>query len=266
MRLYFEFIKNAFQSNTAYRMDTIIRFFSRIIYILVWTAIWTALYASNAITDSRSGVISLKEMLTYVVLSTGVTIFISNNIIEKLDDKIRSGEIAADLIKPMKFKACLLCGTIGDCLYLTVFQLIPYMVVAALIFSINYPSWTNLLLFTISILNGTFIYYSISYLIGLIGFWYMSVWHLERLLEDAVRLLAGSVIPLWFFPNFLAAISDYLPFKLIYYSPIAIYLGKINLEGAYKTILLQVLWIVILLLIERVMWTKGIKKLVVQGG
>jgi len=118
----------------------------------------------------------------------------------------------------------------------------------------------------LSIINGLLIYFLISYLLGMLGFWYMTIWHFKRLLEDTIRVFAGALIPLWFFPQFLVTVSNYLPFKYIYFIPISIYLQKISLAEAQKAIALQFIWLVTLLALEHFVWQKAIKKLVIQGG
>lgn len=85
-------------------------------------------------------------------------------------------------------------------------------------------------------------------------------------MDDVLRLLSGAFIPLWFFPTALADISSFLPFRLIFFTPISIYLEKISGVEAGGLIAQQLLWIIALLVVEKILWRKGIRKLVIQGG
>src|SRR6185436_4423303 len=106
----------------------------------------------------------------------------------------------------------------------------------------------------------------LAYLLGVTGFWYLEVWHLDRFLGDLVRLLSGAWIPLWFFPVFLLQVSAFLPFRLIYFAPLSIYLEKQSLATAISWIGQQVFWIFLLIVLEQLIWKRAVRKLVVQGG
>ncbi|SCZ09511.1 ABC transporter permease [Alkaliphilus peptidifermentans] len=264
MSLYMRFLLNAFLSKVAYKFDAYLGVISQCVFLFIHISIWKALYISAEIVDVSS--IDLKTMITYSVISAGISLFINNSVIGIMDQKIRTGEIAIDLLRPMNLKTTLFYRKMGDTCFVMIFQFLPVVMIFSFILRINYPSIEFLLYFFITLINGMIIYFLITYIIGLIGFWYLSVWHLSRLLQDLVRLLSGSFIPLWFFPDILSTISLYLPFRFIYFVPISIFLGKVDVLEIYIMIALQIMWILILTIIEKVLWFKGIEKLVIQGG
>jgi ABC-2 type transport system permease protein len=270
VRIYFELVKVAFQTRTAYKMEILLRLFSRVISLFAQVAIWRALVGQTGEADSAMGVISLREMVTYVVVSTGIStfvlLFVAHSPLRRLDGKIRSGAIAMDLIRPLALRASLLCEAIGSNLFEVLVVLFPLVGIGVVVFGMSFPSWRNLLFFVIALLNGFIIYFMISYVSGLLGFWYLEIWHLERFFAELVRLFSGSWIPLWFFPPFLLKLSAFLPFRLIYFVPITIYLGKTEPSETIGLILQQFAWMGILLVIEKALWARGVKKLVVQGG
>jgi ABC-type uncharacterized transport system permease subunit len=65
MRLYREIMTRAFQSHTAYRMDTMMHLVSSLFAILIQTTIWRAIYQGNSEMASNVGNVSMQEMLTY---------------------------------------------------------------------------------------------------------------------------------------------------------------------------------------------------------
>lgn len=266
MKVYFEIVKNTFNSNTAYRANLFFFLLGRLIALFAMVSVWSAIFYNTAKTNSSAGDISLRDMITYVIISTGISIIINNNVAGDIGSKIRSGEIAMDLIKPINLKACLLCQTLGNNAVKLMFQLIPFLLMGILAFGLECPKWDFFVIFLISLVNGLIINFFLAYITGIIGFWYLSVGHINRLLSDISTLLSGYIVPLWFFPKSLLIISDFLPFKLMYFSPITIYLGKISYWESIAILIQQYLWIVILLVIEKVMWIRGVKKLVIQGG
>ena len=266
MKVYIEFLKNAFQSNLAYKMNVFLSLISSIVVLLVQIYFWRALFQEIGQTHTNMGVISFRDMVTYTLVSTGISIAISTTTVFKVNDKIRSGEIAMDLIKPVSLKGMLFCDALGNNSFRMVFELMPFLIVGILMFGIRLPSESYSFLFVISAINGMLIYFSISYLIGLIGFWFLSVGSLSMLFNVLINVFSGQMVPLWFFPQSLFELSIYLPFRLIYFAPLSIFLEKTALADAIGVILHQLLWIGILVGIEKVLWFRAVRKLVIQGG
>lgn len=266
MRVYIEFLKNAFQSNLAYKMNVFLSLVSSIVVLLVQIYFWRALFQDIGQTQTNMGVISFRDMVTYTLVSTGISIAINTTTVFKVNDRIRTGEIAMDLIKPVSLKGMLFCDALGNNGFRMVFQLTPFLIVGILMFGIRLPSEPYLILFVISAINGMMIYFSISYLIGLIGFWFLAVTSLSMLFNVVINVFSGEMVPLWFFPDFLYELSAFLPFRLIYFAPLAIFLEKTVLADAIGFILQQFLWIGILVGIERIIWVRAVRKLVIQGG
>ncbi|HEX3027789.1 MAG TPA: ABC-2 family transporter protein [Clostridia bacterium] len=266
MRLYMEFIKNAFLSSIAYRMDTFLHMLGKLLALFVQISIWYALFKGSSEVGSNMGTVTISEMVSYTMISTFISIFVQNSCISLIDHKINTGEIGMDLIKPMNFKLYLLSMMGGNIIFRIIFEIIPLLAIGIPVFGLMIPTWLHFLLFLIALINGAAVFFLLSYIFGLTGFWYISVWHFDRFLFSTTRLFSGAFIPLWFFPDVLNKVSSYLPFKSIYFVPITIYLEKVGTADALWLILQQLVWIGVLTIVEKAMWKNGIKKLVVQGG
>lgn len=266
MKLYYAFLSNEFQSNLAYKTDVFLRMFGRLMGLFVQVAVWVALFHNTTVADTSMGQISLEDMITYVVISSCISIFINTEGVFRIGDRIRSGDIAVDLMKPIHLHYCLLFQSIGGNMSRILFELIPLFVVTLLMFPIQFPSAAMFLVFVIALVNGFLLNFLLAYIVGLIGFWYLNIYHLYRLLGDVIKLFSGAWIPLWFFPGMLADLSLFLPFRLIFFSPISIYLGKVSMTEALLLVVQQVMWVGILSLVTWLVWRKGIGRLVIQGG
>ncbi|MBN2443648.1 MAG: ABC-2 family transporter protein [Spirochaetales bacterium] len=266
MSVYFEFFKIAFKNTFAYRVDAYMGILARILSMFIAISLWQALYQNSSIVISRVGFVSIKEMITYSIISTALFIIIENNVIFKLDDKIRTGAIATDLIRPLSFMKLILADFIGNNMANLIIQFIPVLLFANLLFALNFPSLINVILFLAAVVNAVIINFLISYIVGLLSFWWFQIWPMEMFIRSIKRILSGALIPIWFFPGFLQYITNILPFKYIYYIPLSIYLNKFDLKESSINILYQILWIAALLITERIMWKMSVKKLVIQGG
>jgi ABC-2 type transport system permease protein len=266
-RLYHELILNAFRTNMAYKTEVAMFLFGQIINIFVQVYIWYAIYGTQQQLDSNIGHVSISEMITYVVISNCISVFATSDVIFRISNKVSSGEIVMDLIKPMSFKSTIFCQSFGANLFRILFELIPVILVSLLFFHLLLPQWTHFLVFLLLLVNSLVLNFLVTYIIGLISFWYILVWQLNQVLDGLVRLFSGAFIPVWFFPDSFILISYFLPFRLMYYEPISVYLGKVSGGYAISMIILQqLLWIVGLFLLEKLMWNKAVSKLVVQGG
>jgi ABC-2 type transport system permease protein len=98
VRLYLEYIKCSFKVNTAYRVDVLLSIAKSILSLFISISIGVVLFDKSGNVRYGNGLIELNEMITYVILSTGISILVSNGIIGIVDRKIKSGEIAMDLI------------------------------------------------------------------------------------------------------------------------------------------------------------------------
>ncbi len=266
MSTYLGFVFNAFQEKLVYRANICFAFLQKIIIIVVQFSIWSALYASKNQIATEVGDVGLNDMLQYAIIANCLAIFLQGNLIDLINDKIKSGDIAIDLIRPMSFHLYLAAYMVGGILYNLIFQFVPIAAFIMLFFKISLPAWQNLALFCFSTVSSCLVYFLICYIIGLLGFWFLEVWPFSKILEMILKILSGIWIPIWFFPKALIEVSNYLPFKSIYYTPLSIYSGKLSLESSLFGILQQSMWIVILWLVGRLVWKKSVKKLVIQGG
>lgn len=248
-----------------YQFNYIMNILGRLLNLFAQYFIWRALLVNKPV-STASGVISFETMISYIIVSSIISTLTSNNVISTIDKKIGTGSIAMDFVKPMNFIAYIFCDSLGNNLFQFVFQLIPVAIIAIFTFGIQVPTILNFVLFLITLFLGMIIYFFICFCLGIIGFWFTQVWVLGRFLSDFVSLLSGSLIPLWFFPNTLQPLINALPFKFLYYIPISIYLGTLKSNTCMYQIIEQLLWCLILFAAALLVYSRAIKKLVVQGG
>ncbi|MEX3616922.1 ABC transporter permease [Paenibacillus glucanolyticus] len=251
--------------NTSYRIDFLLGTIGRVILFLVQISIWHALLQGQS-SETNVGPISTNDMYNYMLISSILSIIVSNNVIYVIDERIKTGQIATDLLKPMNYRGILFYGMIGENFYRIIFEIIPIVILSIMLFDVRIPSILYLILFVIAAINGVLIKFLIAYTLGLLGFWVNSIWHFSRLLEDVIKIFSGSWIPLWFFSGLFQTIVSLLPFKLIFYVPIMIYMEKITLSSVAMSLFEQLVWIVVLYVLSLLIWKLGIKKLSIQGG
>lgn len=266
MRKYFEYIRNAFKADLAYRVDYFVSLAFAFVALFIQLYLWRALLGQSGQASTDMGVITLSEMTTYVLVSVVISTLVDSNVISNISGVIRSGQISMDLIKPMNFQAYVFCSMIGHNFFRFLFRLLPVLAVGIVFLSIEAPSLPNLFLFLVTLVNAIAISFLINFCLGLLAFWYMSIWQVEQIFGRSIDIFSGFWIPLWFFPKILVNISNFLPFRLMYFVPISVFLGKVEPVDCMYLLIQQLIWIVVLFGMTRLMWRMAIKKLVVQGG
>lgn len=263
--LYWNLFKNAFVSNFAYKVDTVARGIKSLLKLVMQISVWTAIY-SVGVNEKLNNNTDLYEMIYYVIVSTGISILVGKSNILMIDNKIRTGSIAMDIVKPLSFRKYVFSVAMGENIYNFLFQFIPMLVIGIIIMRIELPNFRVMIFFIVFLIGAVLIRFLSGYLLGLLGFWYITVWHLDRVLSDLISLFAGSFLPLWLFPNWLEVVANWLPFKFIYYVPISALLGKIRPEEFNYLMIQMMCWIIILYFGGTMIWKRGYKYLVVQGG
>lgn len=262
MRVYVEFALKKFQNRMTYRLDFFMGILNTIITIFVFCSIYKALYGR---TQSIDG-ITFRMVATNFVVSLGLSNAFSFDEMF-LQNKLHDGNITSEFLKPVNFKFRMLSENIGEGLFKVLFYFLPAVVFCSFFIELSVPkSAISVLLMGLSIMLGYLILWQISFIIQTWCFWLFSVWGIITIKNVIVNILAGSMIPIWFMPPLLRKLVSYTPFEAIYFTPVRIYLGELIGKEILFGMVAQVFWVIALYLLGNVFWTKGIQKLVVQGG
>ncbi len=262
MTPYIAFSKKSFMLKSAYRFDHFMGILNTIVRIFIFWGIYKALYGSNTAVDG----ITMSMVTTNFILSIGLeAVFYVNDFY--LPDKIGNGSIATELLLPISFKGRMIADNLGTAAFKLVYHFVPALILSILIMGIEPPAnIPSLVLFIVSGLLGYGVLWTISFVVQICSFWIINVWSIVTIKNVFVNVLSGSMIPLWFMPEWMSGIVEYSPFSSIYFTPVQIYLGQLSYEEIAYKCALQLVWIGIIYMIGNLLWAKGKKKLVVQGG
>lgn len=262
MRTYIEFASKKFQNKMAYRLEFFMGIINTIITIVVYLCIYKALYGDKTEVDG----ISFAMVATSFVISLGLSSAFEYNEMF-LQHKVEDGSITNELLKPVNFMLRLLAENVGEGIFKIVFQFLPALAFTMLYAKLCPPkSILHLVVMIFSVGFGYLILWLIGFIVQTWSFWLFSVWGIMTIKNVFVRILSGTLLPIWFMPQIIRKIIAFTPFESIYFTPVQIYLGEITWMEILSKITIQAVWIVILLVIAKFFWKRGIKKLVVQGG
>ncbi len=259
---YLAFARKSFLGRSAYRFDHIMGILNTVIRIFIYWEIYRALYGGRSEVDG----ITLTMVTTNFVLSMGLNaVFFVNDYY--LPSRIQSGSIATELLLPVSVHGRMLADNLGNALFQLMFHFVPAVAVSVLVVGIAAPAgpWM-LLLFLLSALLGYGVLWTISFVAQMLSFWLINIWSIVTIKNAFINVLSGSMIPLWFMPDWMQGVIRFTPFSSIFFLPVQIYLGQLSLPEILRSFLVQLIWIAVLFSIGMLLWKKGQKKLVVQGG
>ncbi|MNK62675.1 hypothetical protein D3C87_818620 [compost metagenome] len=264
---YLAFTRLAFQRETTYRVDVLTSLLGVAARLYLLFALWTALYQSRGPDAAPEG-FTLPLIVTYSAVSLlyGLVVNSATESADQVEDKIRDGNIATDLFRPVRYPLTVMADGLGA-MGFGLLQVIPaLLVLAPIIHLVAPPTPDAAALFVLSALLGIAVNFSMTLMLNLTAFWILETFGIQMILRWVSMALSGAVVPVWFFPGAFQAIALALPFQAIYSTPLSIYVGKLQGPTAWAFIGIQAFWVFALGGICALMWTRGVRKVVVQGG
>lgn len=254
----------AVKMELAYRFEFITAIVGTLLTTVMLYYLWTAIYNSAASME-----MSYDGLITYVVLGQAFSFARpgQRRMMMRIASGIRNGNVSLDLLRPTDFQLLRLSETFGSFLMETAFVSLPAYALALLVFGINPPASVEAAIgFTVSLLSAFLLAFSLDFVIGVLAFWTYNVWGLGYAKIALVDILAGTLIPLSLFPDWLQGIALALPFQGIAYTPLSIYVGTLTGPDIWSAIGVQLAWGVGLALLTRLLWLKARRRLTIQGG
>ncbi|MFH5805372.1 ABC transporter permease [Alienimonas sp. DA493] len=267
LRLNWWILKTAMAERLAYRADFAFSTLVRFLPIVTQIFLWTAVYAGTR-EDSLNGY-SLPEMISYYLLAMVGRAFSSMpGLASGIALEVREGVVKKYLTQPIDMLGYLFVHRVAH-------KLVYYLIAAgpfALVFWLcrDYlPDWPGFAVFgafLTSLALAFAIGFLIESLIGLISFWFLEISSLLFIYMMLNYFLSGHMIPLDWLPEPVTAVVVWLPFKYLAYVPAAILLGKYSPEELPGVLLTGAAWAVGLLIVNRVVFRRGVRRYGAFGG
>ncbi|MEV0595835.1 ABC transporter permease [Nonomuraea cavernae] len=181
-----------------------------------------------------------------------------------LTERIRTGDIALDLVRPASLQLWSMAEDLGRAAYLFLVRGVPPMLLGAALFGIVVPAgagrWAGIFA---SVLAGIAVSFAWRYLVALSVCWLADDRGVAVFSLVLTTLFSGLLLPLALFPGALGEVARALPWAAMAQAPADVYLGK---APALPTLAFQAAWAAALLGLGA-LGTRAIRhKVVIQGG
>ena len=185
----------------------------------------------------------------------------------EIADRVRTGEIAVDLARPIDLQVYWWFRDLGRAAMQFLGRGLPILVLGSIVLRVAPPAEPLVYLAgLVGLLLGLGINYLCRYALNLISFWTVETQGFQILYMVLVSLLTGFTVPVHLFPDWLKAIAEASPFPSMYQYPVDLISGRTIGAEVWSILGLQLLWLAILLVGTRVMTRLGTRRLVIQGG
>jgi ABC-2 type transport system permease protein len=262
---YLGFAKRGFQRAITYRIQFWSELVINILFMYVYLCVWRALYHQQGAVEGydRAG------LLTYIVVSqTMFTLQFGVRAWVMIEGKVRTGEVAIDLVRPVDFQGMILATAVGAAVHILLTNMVPKFTLFCVAGMVQPPASALALgLFPVSVALGFLIVFGVEFLIGISAFWLVEIRGLYTMVMWGVAaFFSGYFLPMEFFPGWLKGVAQALPFPSMVYTPSAISVGSLAGLAAIAAVLKQLAWAVALVGVGRLLFAMAHRRLVVQGG
>jgi len=264
LRVDWEVARRGYRRYAAYRAATAAGIFTNTVFGFLKGYILLAVLAYQPIVGGydRADVLTF-TWLTQALMMPVMMVAVWNDIALR----IRSGDIATDLSRPLDPQRYYLAYDLGRATYQLVFRGVPPFVVGALVFDLRFPGGvTTWLAFLVSVALAVITSYAYRFLYNCAAFWTLDIRGIGLLALLLATVCSGFLVPLAFFPDWLESVVRLLPFAAMIQVPIDVFLGDVSGLAVVGALGGQVFWAVVLVAAGRWAFARGAARLVVQGG
>ncbi|MBD3300372.1 MAG: hypothetical protein GF347_03395 [Candidatus Moranbacteria bacterium] len=265
MQKYLQVFKIYWGRELEYRSNLVVSLILEVLKMTVALILWLAIFQSK----ESIAEFNLVDILAYFAVLPMVGTLTNINLCTELGYEIRGGKVSDQLIKPFSiylyYYAKVISEKFNQLVILLPFYVLLILIISKFVLQANPFSLFNLIISLVFIVLAFQMSYFLELVFSWIAFWIDDAWSFEHFKSIALGVFGGLAFPLDFVSGTLRLIIEILPFKFFYYIPISYLIGKRPLENLVTDLGLLSFWIVILFLISKILWKKGIVKYEAYG-
>jgi ABC-2 type transport system permease protein len=257
---------SGFRRYATYRQATIAGTFTNIVFGFLRCYVLLAVAAGA--TGGEPGGYDREQLATFVWVGQGLLAVTGIWGWTDLADRIRTGDVASDLLRPVPPVTAYLAADLGRAGHAVLTRLLPPVIVGALAFPMAVPQrWQTVPLFLISVVLAVVGSFGCRFLVNASAYWLHDARGPLMFWTLGSGILAGLYFPLRLLPGWAAGtlwIATPLPGLL--QTPLDVLVERDPPGRQVALVVLQAAWAVALLWLCRVVQRRAERKLVVQGG
>ncbi len=264
--LWFAVAKRSFRRYSTYRAATLAGIFTNSVFGIIICFVYIAVWSENP----GAGGYDAKDAVTYAWLGQAMIMTVAvwnGGATDDLAARIKTGDVAIDLYRPVSLLGWYLASDLGRALYHLLTRGLAPTLVGAALFDLRYPA--DLLLsvqFAIAVVLAVTVSFGVRMLVSASAFWLLDDTGVKHLAAIFAMFFSGLTVPLVLFPGWTGDLATVLPWASYLQVPADIWLGKHPGTDAWAALAFQAAWTIALLWLCHLVLGLANRKVVVQGG
>jgi len=262
---YLAFVVAGFRRYATYRQAMVAAIFTNSVFGFLRCAVLLA------VAGAGTGVVAGYDearLATFVWAGQGLIGVVLLWAPPELADRIRTGEVVADLLRPIDLVWQHLAADLGRAALAVLTRFVGPLVVGALAFHLYAPRrvWTYPV-FACSMALAVIVCFGCRYLVNAAAFWLLDARGPQIAWTLCSGVLGGLYFPVWFLPRAAALLLTIAtPFPSIIQLPLDILVERGGWVEQAAALTVQAAWVVTILAVCRWVQRRGERRLVVHGG
>lgn len=265
IRIFAAFVAAGFRRFSTYRQATFAGATTNVIFGFLKTYVLLAVAAGAG---GLAAGYDRRQLVTFVWVGQGLLTVVLLWGWTDLADRIRTGDISTDLLRPVNPVLLYLGTDLGRAGFAVLSRFLPPVVIGALAFGLLVPKhWSTYLLFVVSTALAVVVSFAVRFLVNCTAYWLLDVGGLNVAYVVGSGVLTGLYFPLRFLPDWaVAALSLGTPFPSMFQVPLDIAVERVGPAQQLGWIGVQAAWAIGLLYLGHRVQRRAERKLVIQGG
>jgi ABC-2 type transport system permease protein len=256
----------AFRRYSTYTAATLAGVFTNSVFGIIYSYAYLALWAQRP----DAGGYDATDAVTYVWIGQALLMTVAlwgGGTTDDLAERIRTGDVAIDLYRPVGLLGWYLAADLGRAAYHFLARGLGPTVIGWVLFDIRLPNTTAAAVgFLVSLVLAVLTSFAIRFLVACTAFWLLDQTGVKVMSGAFAIFFSGMALPLVIFPEPWRSIALALPWASYLQTPADIWLGKREGLDLLLGLGQQAAWLAVLLLVCQGVLRLATRKVVVQGG
>lgn len=222
-RLYLRLVAAGFRRWSTYRWAALAGLFTNVVFGFMRCAVLLTMFESSA---SVAGY-DPASAVTFVWVGQGLLAVVHLWPDTRQAMRVRSGDIAIDLIRPWDFQLALLAENAGRAGFAVLTRFGPPMLAGWLSYRMYVPVSPRVWLgFAVGLVLAVVVSFGLRFLLDLTAFWLLDYRGVFGLYTVVSSLLAGLIVPIGLFPDWARVAIWCTPFPAMVQAPADLLIGR----------------------------------------
>lgn len=258
MKRHFKIFLLITQHVLNYRARNLVWFIEAMINPIILLLFWQGAVSGGTRVENWT----VNDIRSYYLYLMVATVFLMHSVEQAVaKNDIKDGGLEAHLLRPFPY-TFLRFYSEAPWRFIQLFYALITLIILSIVFRIDLTFVTNAYQFISAIIIMILAYilsYLFKILIGFISFWIIDTHSIREVNELLIIMLAGLILPIPFYPEWMQSIVVMTPYPYIIYYPSVAFAGLLNNAELVRVIGIQGMWIIFFGVLYFIVWKRGLK-------